>query len=63
MKLARQFRRQAEAYWREARRTGDPDHRQQHAVLAARFVEMAAKYEDDAVIARALRMRTQQNNA
>jgi len=61
MKEPAEWRQKATVYWEKARTTGDSDLREQYAELAARYLDMAEKFEDWVVAAAVLNARSRGN--
>lgn len=61
MQRPAEWREKATLYSEKARATEDFDLRQQYAELAARYLEMAEKYEDRVVAAAVLNARSRGN--
>lgn len=55
------WREKAALYWEKARTTEDFDRSEQYAELAARYLEMAEKFEDQLVSAAILNGRSRGN--
>ena len=61
MKHPAEWREKATLYWEKARTTKDFDLREQYTELAARYLDMAEKFEDGMVAAAVLNARSRGN--